>query len=104
MKERKASGTKQFFPKENGLIFVEKDEDVLAFCQTCDGLIFVGNSRNRIDRRILIESVTDHLESFGVVHHIDIIYPKAAKDRRFVDGADLVSPSITGFISDYRNQ
>lgn len=104
MRERKASGTKQFFPKENGLIFVEKDEDVLAFCQTCDGLIFIGNSRNSISHKILRESVTDHLESFERVHNIDIIYPRAAKDRRFLDGADLVSPSVTGFISDYRNQ
>ena len=104
MERKRESKIKIDFPEGNKLMFLDKKDNVIAFCASCDTVVFIGSDKTQIGNRILRERVIEHIESFEKPHQIDIVYPRAATDRRIIDGEDFISPSITGFVTEYRNQ
>lgn len=84
-------------PSDHKLIFLEKDQNVIAVCRHkgCNGIIFIGSDRSSIGNRVLRERVIDHMAFFDGNHDIDIIYPRAGKKGRIIDAKDMLQGQYT---------
>lgn len=103
MQEKLIPEEKPFgFPKDNGVIFLKKEENVIAICtyEGCGKVIFVGNTDSPIGLRVLRQRVQDHIGFFDPEeyqeHEIDLIYPREGKNGRITDSStlDLLGISI----------
>ncbi len=71
--------------------YVGKNENVVAYCPTCERPVFKGNDKIQGEKRILRERVKDHLVFFNGRHQIDIVYPRRSRDQ-VVDMEELLLP------------
>lgn len=91
MKERRSRVSKKtvepiVMPPDHRLIFLEKDENVIAICthKRCGSIIFKGSDATAIGLRVLRERVMDHMGFSEDTHEVDIIHPRYPKERRIL--------------------
>lgn len=83
--------------KENGPertlqfdIEVREDDKLIAFCGTCEKVIFKGNDLKPANKRVLKRTLSSHLDAFHAIHNIDIIFIGREKES-FVDAEIYLS-------------
>lgn len=85
MKEKEKSEIPQFE--------LEPDDNTVAYCQTCQKPIFIGNDKTRVGHHYLRVQIMDHIESFTEMHTVEIHHPKDPQ-RRIENGWEYINTPI----------
>jgi len=64
-----------------GVVFLEKDENVIAYCPGCQKPVWTGNDRGIMGLRNLKDRVWAHIYSGKNIHEVDIIYPRRSSEQ-----------------------
>lgn len=70
----------------NQIVFIDKKSNVLAYCPTCEVVVFNGSDKTATENMVLRDRVADHNEW----HLVDVVYPKIGKGK-IVDGDSFLS-------------
>lgn len=60
--------------KLRGIEF-SKDDNIIAYCNTCKTIVFLGNNSNQVSNIVLRKQIFNHIEWFHEEHQIDVIEP-----------------------------
>jgi hypothetical protein len=77
----------------NKVIFLERDQNVLAYCPNCQSTVYLGNDEVNQNRMVLRQRIIEHLEFWGEDHNIDVIYPRR-DHKRITEGVEFIIPYV----------
>lgn len=74
------------------VVWIEKDDNILAFCPKCDNALFKGNLKSSINVRVMEERIMDHLDFFSGTHPVDIVHLRRRRNQ--VVGTGQFFPAV----------
>lgn len=72
----------------------EAGANLVAFCVQCSVVVFKGNDRTAVEKRVLKERVIDHLKYFEDEHDILVFFPNRESEQ-FIDAESYLETGIS---------